>query len=258
MELVEDYIRRGEHDMLLSYRRMVFFIANRIARQFHNTVEREDIEQEVQLAFVEAAKTYRPEWSIPFGLYARTAGKRRGYDFCRRQVIWRGIKASRSDLRNGIAPRIISIDKTNSEGLMLADDIPERMQRDNESDQDEFWNTRFEELTERQKTVLAMTYRDGLSQNEIAARLGIFQASVWTTIKSGLKAMKKPAANRNQMEKRRAAVTDLIRREGPQRAKDIAVKLGIPKGTVTFVLRCDSFRRIGESSRSPFALSEAL
>jgi RNA polymerase sigma factor (sigma-70 family) len=185
-------------ELLFKYEPMVWHIAKRIRRRVGVLfVDAEDLASEVRLGFVDSLRTFNPSWEIPFGLYARTAGYRYGFDFVRREVA-RGIRVLRTDRRRKVkVPVVHSLDHPIGEDeSTLADSIPDRLANDVPEDQDLWWVEAFANMSEQQKIVLSLYYRDGMNQSEIGRHLGIHQSRVWKVIREGLTRLRTPAKDR--------------------------------------------------------------
>lgn len=171
-------------ELLANYRRMVWYLAYRIRCRFP-WAPIDDLASEIQTAFVEASRSFDPTSRggvERFGLYARKAGVRAGYAFCLTER-FRGMKVrgGKGTRRKARPPGFVSLENPlpGQDEAVVGDLLAAREPGEPVGDQDAWWRAAAAALTPRQAEVLVLRYRDGLTQWEIAGRLGISQAAVW-------------------------------------------------------------------------------
>lgn len=178
--------------VMAKYRAMRWKIAYKHCRAFP-WVDVEDVLSEVTLGFLEALRTFDPFAAggiDSLGFYLWRAGNRHALAFCLTER-FRGMRAFEKTIRGRGWPPFVSIDMPRgADEESLADTIPERQASEAPDDQDLWWQEMLAPVTPKQRQVLLLTFRDGLSQNEIAARMGMFQAGVWTMIQRGLRTLR--------------------------------------------------------------------
>lgn len=238
-------------EQLAKYRNMVWHIAKKACRRF-GVRDEEEVASAVQLAFVEAARAFDVSLPCPFGLYARRAGWRAATAACLDEL-WGGIRAARGDRRGGPWPGRVGLadDRADEPGGVF---VAAREDREPGGDQDGWWADSIASLTPHQREVVTLRYRDGLSQNEIAARLGTSQANVWASIVRSLaKLRRREPPGRD----RRREVACRLATRGEATSAELAAACGIKRGTIGGVLKHRWFEKAGEGPRSPYRLTAA-
>ena len=154
---------------------MIHALADRWVEEYRQ-LEREDVVQEIKLAFVMSNKTYCPEAGTKFSTYALQRAQWHVLEYARGQLS-RGVH-----IPSTLDPIILDMEDLNGvvveDGTQLHETIAAPGHEHEPVIGEELWDKIKLVLTNRQYEVMELAYLDDLDAGEIAERLGVSEEHV--------------------------------------------------------------------------------
>ncbi len=171
-----------QNALALSCMSLVRWIVRGYKRRLPAHVEQEELEGAGYFALVKAAQSFKPG-RAPFPIYASICIRREIMKYLRKQDIVS--KAKRAKLRETgrKGPEVLRLDSMicDDEGNLctLEQTLPACQPRpDEEAERNDFWDNMVEDLTDTERRVILMYYRDTMNVEIVAAVLGYTRAGI--------------------------------------------------------------------------------
>lgn len=160
-------------ELILSLGPRVRAAVNRIFRQTHSFIDREDMLSEAWIGAIQAVDRFEPERGLTLSTFAEHVIRGHILDYLRRADV--AGRKLRQKIKNGTAPELVTI------ALLDFDLVDERCAaevRQVEAERDLRTCFKRAKLTRRQGFVLRRKYRDFAPDRELAQELGISRPGV--------------------------------------------------------------------------------
>jgi RNA polymerase sigma factor for flagellar operon FliA len=171
---------------------IVRIIARRMMRIVPASISRDDLEGAGYVGLVQASRKFKPEMGYKFATYAGRRIRGAMLDWLRHMDWVPRLERQRVKAGGGHIPTtIVSLEAKLADVGDGSKDLTRRhiLEADQrppeyEPEEDDFWRSRWACVSPRGWRVLEMYYRDGMTQYEIGALLGVCEARVCQILKA--------------------------------------------------------------------------
>jgi len=166
-------------ELLASNAAMIVAIAKKL-KATNDRASLADIVAEVRVGFLQAAKRFDPSLGNTFGTYAWPAGWNSGAAYCRLEQA-RGLHVPTN--HPAFRPEMTPVFEDSLTKDVDAEDRTELPL--------DFWQRVTRVLTPRERAVILMVYRDGLTQAEAARKIGVSRARGGQIVQAAIQRLQK-------------------------------------------------------------------